>query len=223
MPPASAAPVTDRRRIPGLRGLALAIGVVAALLLAGQLALTRADGPVGIFAGGPLRSGEEVALGALDWRALDRLHDLELELVGEGRSRTLWFSVDEGIPYVACDLDCVGGMLERWPQQVERDDRVVVRIDGRRALGRLAHVPHGTEEYARVRAGRERKFSGEGGGLEAAETAAHNAVVDVGETLTGRDRRAEPGDRLFRIDPREADAGGTSDASGANDASAETH
>ncbi|MFO0688954.1 MAG: hypothetical protein U0900_09610 [Myxococcota bacterium] len=196
---------THPRTSPWLRRVALLAALGLATLAAGLAYLSRADGPVGIFAGGPLRSGDLVDFTALDWQALDRLHDLELELVGEGRSRTLWFSVHDGIPYVACDLDCVGGVLERWPQQVERDDRVVVRIDGRRVLGRLVHVPHGSEEYARVRAGRERKFSGEGGGLAAAETAAHNAVVDVGEQLTGRARRAEPGDRLFRIDPRASD------------------
>lgn len=193
----------DRSRTsPWLRRLALLAALVVAAIAGGLLSLSRADGPVGIFAGGPLRSGPLVDFAAVDWPALDRLHDLELELVGEARSRTLWFSVHDGIPYVACDLDCVGGVLERWPQQVERDDRVVVRIDGRRVLGRVVHVPHGTEEYARVRAGRERKFSGEGGGIAAAETATHNAVVDVGERLTGRDRRTEPGDRMFRIDPR---------------------
>jgi len=185
-----------------LRRLAgLAVLIVAALLV-GRGLLARADGPVGILAGGPLRSGELVGLGDIDWTALDTLHDLELELVGEGRSRTLWFSVHDGVPYVACDLDCVGGRLERWPQLVERDDRAVVRIDGRRAPARLVHVPHGTPEYQVVRAGRLAKFSGEGGVGAAAEAAAHNTVVDVGETLTGRSRRSEPGDRLYRIDPR---------------------
>jgi hypothetical protein len=185
-----------------LRRLAALAALFLATLAGGRIYMSRADGPVGIFAGGPLRSGPLADFADVDWRALDQLHDLELEIVGEGHSRTLWFSVHDGIPYVACDLDCVGGVLARWPQQIDRDDRVVVRVDGRRVLARLAHVPHGTAEYASVRAGRERKFSGEGGGLAAAETAAHNAVVDVGETLTGRARRAEPGDRLFRIDPR---------------------
>lgn len=182
------------------------LGMLALLLggavLAGRLLLSGADGPVLIFAGGPLRSGELVALDALDWAALDARHELELEIVGAGSSRTLWFSVHDGIPYVACDLDCVGGVLERWPRQIERDDRVVIRIDGRRVEARLVHVPHGTAEYAAVRAGRERKYSGGGGVLDAAETAAHGAVVEVGEVLTGRAARAEPGDRLYRVAPR---------------------
>lgn len=182
----------------------LAVLVVGglAVLLVGRFLLSQADGPVLIFAGGPLRSGELVPLDALDWDGLDARHELELEIVGAGSSRTLWFSVHEGVPYVACDLDCVGGVLARWPQQIDRDDRVVVRIDGRRAEGRLVHVPHDTAEYVAVRTGRDRKYSGEGGAYAAAETAAHGAVVEVGEVLTGRAVRAEPGDRLYRIAPR---------------------
>jgi hypothetical protein len=125
-----------------------------------------------------------------------------MEIVGAESSLTLWFSVHEGIPYVACDLDCFDGKLSRWPQQIERDDRVVIRIDGKRIDGRLVHVPHGTAEYAAVRAGRLRKYSGEGDARAAAETAAHNTVVEVGEVLTGRATRDEPGDRLYRVEPR---------------------
>ena len=185
-----------------LRCLVVLAALIVAAVAVGSFLLSRADGPVGILAGGPLRSGELVTLPDLDWNALDARHDLELEIVGEGRSRTLWFSVHGGVPYVACDLDCVGGRLTRWPQQIERDDRIVLRIDGKRIEGRLVHVPHGTPEYDVVRAGRLRKFSGAGSAGAAAEAAAHNAVVDVGETLTGRSKRSEPGDRLYRVDPR---------------------
>ncbi len=190
------------RRSAWLRRLAIIVGVLVAALAGGAFLLSRADGPVFVFAGGPLRSGELVDFTALDWDSLDELHELELEIVGAGSSRTLWFSVHEGVPYVACDLDCIGGRLTRWPQQIERDDRVVIRIDARRVEGRLVHVPHGSAEYAVVRAGRDRKYSGDEGGRAAAETAAHGAVVSVGELVTGRSRREEPGDRLYRVDPR---------------------
>jgi hypothetical protein len=185
-----------------LRRLAVAVALIVAALAGGAFLLSRADGPVLVFTGGPLRSGEPVEFADVDWEALDSLHELELEIVGAGSSRTLWFSVDDGVAYVGCDLDCVGGVLARWPQQIERDDRVVVRIDGRRVEGRLIHVPHGSAEYASARAERERKYSGELGGRAAAETAAHHAVVEVGEVLTGRARRSEPGDRLYRVAPR---------------------
>ena len=192
---------TSRRRA-WLGRLAAIFALLVAALAGGAFLLSRADGPLFVFAGGPLRSGELVDFAAIDWDTLDALHELELEIVGAGSSRTLWFSVYEGVPYVACDLDCIGGRLTRWPQQIERDDRVVIRIDARRVEGRLVHVPHGSAEYEAVRAGRERKYSGDEGGRAAAETAAHDAVVEVGEVLTGRSRRDEPGDRLYRVDPR---------------------
>ena len=115
--------------------IAIIVLVLAALFFGLSFLLSRADGPVFIFAGGPFRSGEEVELTDLDWGSLDALHELEMEIVGSGNSLTLWFSVHEGVPYVACDLDCVGGMLTRWPQQVDLDKRVVVRIDDKRADG----------------------------------------------------------------------------------------
>lgn len=187
---------------PWLRRLGLAGAIVIGAILIFDFALSRADGPWFIFSGGPFRSGEPVALEALDWAALDEASEFEMEIVGAGRSLTLWFSVHGGVPYVACDLDCEGGVLPRWPQQVREDDRVVVRIDGRRAEGRLVYVPHDSPEYAAAKVDRSAKYSGDGGGRAAAETAAHGAVVGVGEVLTGRVARDEPGDRLFRIDPR---------------------
>jgi len=194
---------TSRRRAWLVR-LAALIGLLAGVIVAGMLLVSKADGPVFVFAGGPFRSGEEVDFDAVDWRAIDRLNELEMEIVGAASSLTLWFSVHDGAPYVACDLDCVGGMLARWPQQIDRDDRVVLRVDGKRVEGRLIFVPHGSEEYEAARAAREAKYSGEAGGRAAAETAAHGAVVSVGETLTGRTRREEPGDRLYRVVPRSA-------------------
>lgn len=192
--------MNETRHIPRWLGrLVVAVGVLVAALGVGAGLISRADGPVLVFAGGPFRSGEPVALADLDWTALDAKSELELEIVAAESSITLWFSVHEGIPYVACDLDCFDGKLERWPQQIERDDRVVVRIDGKRAEGRLVHVPHGTAEYAAARAGRLMKYSGEGDSRAAAETAAHNTVVEVGEVLTGRAKKSEPGDRLYRV------------------------
>ena len=190
------------RRTGWFRRLAAISGLLVAALAVGAFLLSRADGPVFVFAGGPLRSGEQVDFADMDWQALDALHELELEIVGAESSRTLWFSVHEGVPYVACDLDCIDGRLTRWPQQIELDARVVIRIDAKRVDGRLIHVPHGSAEYEVVRAGRSRKYSGDEGGRAATETAAHSTVVEVGEALTGRSKRSEPGDRLYRVDPR---------------------
>lgn len=182
--------------------LILAVALFFAAVASGMFLISRADGPVFVFAGGPLRSGEQVGFDDMDWERLDALHELELEIVAAASSRTLWFSVYNGVPYVACDLDCIDGRLSRWPQQIERDNRVVIRIDANRVDARLIHIPHESPEYALVKSGRSRKYSGNEGGRAAAETASHNTVVGVGEFLTGRDNRAEPGDRLYRADPR---------------------
>ena len=48
----------------------------------------------------------------------------------------------------------------------------------------------------------DRKYAGDAGGRAAAETSAHGTVVGVGEPLTGRSQRAEPGDRLYRFVPK---------------------
>lgn len=189
---------TERRRL----WLRIAGGVVAGVVVTtgvAVLAISRADGPVFIFAGGPFRSGEPVALDAIDWERLDARSELEMEIVSAERSLTLWFSVDQGMPYVGCDLDCVGGRLTRWPQQIEQDDRVVVRIDGKRAEARLRFVPHGSEEYRSATARRLEKYFSDPTGGAAAEAVAHEAVVEIGEQLTGRAERAEPGDRLYRM------------------------
>lgn len=182
--------------------IAIVVSLLGLTLAGGTLLLSHADGPVFIFAGGPFRSGAQADFAELDWTALDTALELELEIVEAARSRTLWFSVHNGAAYVACDLDCVDGKLSRWPQQIEADNRVVVRIGGRRVDGRLIHVPHASAEYEVVQQGRSHKYSGAQGGRAAAESKAHSAVIDVGEILTGRSKRSEPGDRLFRFDPR---------------------
>lgn len=193
---------TSKRRGSWLRPLTLVVGILGAALVFSLFLLSRSDGPWFIFAGGPLRSGESIKLTELNWNSLDSLHELEMEIVGEQSSLTLWFSVHDGVAYVACDLDCVGGVLTRWPQQIDQDNRVVIRIDDRLAQGQLIHVPHETSEYKAVRSGRNQKYAGGGGGRAAAETAAHSTVVNVGEALTGRAQSEEPGDKLYRIDLR---------------------
>lgn len=183
----------------GLAIAAIAVGSALAVFL-----VSRADGPWWVFHGGPFRSGELVAFETLDWPTLDAQHSLEMEIVAEESSLTLWFSVHEGVVYLACDLDCVGGRLNRWPQQIDRDDRVVLRIDDKRVVGRLLHVPHGTPEYVTARKVRATKYAGDADAGAAVETAAHGAVVGVGEVLTGRDDLPEPGDRMYRFVPEGA-------------------
>jgi len=161
------------------------------------------DGPVLVFPGGPLRSGEPMAFDAADWRALDRLRELELEVERTGRSRLLWFSVYEGRPYFSCGFGCEGGWPKRWPYHIDRDARVVLRLDGKRLEARLERVWEHSPEYAAARRARRSKFGDAGGSREAAERDAAESVVRWGSQLSGA-----PKGRLYRAVSRgEAPAG----------------
>ena len=166
----------------------IAIGVIAFAVF-----LRCADGPVLVFPGGPLRSGEPTAFDAVDWRALDRLREIELEVELTGRSRLLWFSVYEGRPYFSCGFGCEGGWPKRWPYHIERDGRVVLRLDGKRIEAQLERVWEDSPEYAPARRARGNKFSDAGGSREAAEREAAESVVRWGRRLSGA-----PKGRLYR-------------------------
>ncbi|MCH2185405.1 hypothetical protein MK280_05985, partial [Myxococcota bacterium] len=95
--------MSNRNRL-WVRRLLWAFVVVGVAWIVVAVFLRQADGPVFVFAGGPLQAGQEVELDEIDWSSVDDLHEIEMELVGRGRSLTLWFSVSDGVPYVACDL-----------------------------------------------------------------------------------------------------------------------
>ena len=108
-------------------GLVLSIGVVA-------LAARFLDGPVAIFAGGPLRGGELVTGPEPDWAFAREVREIELQLLEPPRSRTTWVLVHEGRLYVPCGYMTRrwGRLWKRWPLEAERDGRAVVRIGDRR-------------------------------------------------------------------------------------------
>jgi hypothetical protein len=161
------------------------------------------DGPVLVFPGGPLRAGEPIAFDAVDWRALDRFREIEVEVKRTGRSRLLWFSVYQRRPYFSCGFGCDGGWPKRWPYHVDRDARVVLRLDGKRIEARLERVSEDSQEYAAALAGRKSKFGNAGGAREAAERDAAESVVRLGGQLSGA-----PKGRLYRaVSPAKAPAG----------------
>ena len=173
------------------------IGRLSAWVVVGILAfatfLRFSDGPVLVFPGGPLRSGVPVAFESVDWGELDSLRELEVELQRTGTSRLLWFSVYQGRPYLSCGFACDGGWLKRWPYQVDRDARVVLRLDGKRIEARLERVAEDSPEYAAARRAREVKFKRPGAGREAAEQLAAESVVQFGSQLSDA-----PKGRLYR-------------------------
>jgi hypothetical protein len=162
----------------GLRYLGWVVLVALAALLLLGVAARFADGPVAIFPGGPLESGEWVA-DPEDLSFAEGKDTLELQLVDPPRSRTVWFVLHEGRLYVPCGFLDVP-LWKQWPHEAMEDGRAVIRVGGRRFPVTLVRVTD-PERLAPV----ERKLTGKYG---------------VEADGTGEDAPLW----IFRLDPRPA-------------------
>jgi hypothetical protein len=156
------------------------------------------DGPFFVFHGGPFRSGDFVDYAKVDWESLDRHRELELELVGTGRSVLLWFSVSKDRPYISCGFGCEDSFLTRWPSQLQDDSRVVVRLDGMRTQASAERVPRDSDEHDKARSHRRAKFNAGENSRSKAEQHAHDAIVRMGSDLSDSESKV-PTSQLFRI------------------------
>jgi len=109
-------------------GAVLGLGVLALVVL--LVAARFADGPIGIVAGGPFRSGERVSGPEPDWSLVRDVREVELQLLDPPRSRTTWILEHAGKVYIPCGyMDSTWGRLwKQWPLEAERDGRAILRI-----------------------------------------------------------------------------------------------
>ncbi len=123
-------------------GLLAVLVVAIALLLIGA---RFADGPLAIVAGGPFASGELVTGPEPDWSFVADIQVVEFQLVDPPRSRTTWILEHEGKAYIPCGYmtSWWGRIWKRWPIEVEKDDRAILRIDGMLYERRLVRVEAG--------------------------------------------------------------------------------
>jgi hypothetical protein len=187
-------------RYSAIAAAVLVVSLVATLLVAQRVA----DGPIGPFGGGPLRTGTLVTEPDVDWSFLGGGKEIELQLVEPPRSRITGSLVYEGQLYVPCDLGFfwrripstgfrwIAGLIylvKHWHEDALRDGRVVLRVGGKRYERQAVRVTD-PELLAKLRpifeerATRYMASSGSGG------------------------LSAEPGDPeaiwFFRLDPRPA-------------------
>jgi hypothetical protein len=103
--------------------------VVIGLLVGGVAVAARMyDGPIALFPGGPFQTGEFVEDPNIDWSfAQDRP---EMQLESDGRSRTVWLLVKDGVLYVPASVRFPPG--KSWHLRALDDPRAVVRLDGKR-------------------------------------------------------------------------------------------
>lgn len=117
-------------------GIALGVvGIGVAALFAGA---RFADGPLGPVPGGPLASGGWVREPVDDWGFAADLETVELQLVGDDTSRTVWILVREGgDAWIPASLVFPPG--KSWHRRADAGDgHAVLRIEGRRYPVRLA-------------------------------------------------------------------------------------
>ncbi len=119
-----------------LRWLLIVLGVLVLAVAGVAIAARFADGPIVMFPGGPLASGEWVEDPAVDWTFAADVPEIEFE--SGGRSRTAWILVLDGQAYVPCSLDFPPG--KRWHLEALENPEAVVRVQGRRYRRRLARI-----------------------------------------------------------------------------------
>ena len=117
------------------RGLVWFIGVIATLLVAVILLLVlvrSADGPMEILSGGPFRTGEVVS-NITDWTFMDEHMAIEMQTMLPPRSRTMWLIVHDNRPYVISSYmnSKLGRLWKQWPRTIEKDNRAIIRLDGK--------------------------------------------------------------------------------------------
>ena len=133
-----------------LRKLFVAFGVLILILVVaiGALVLSArtSDGPLGVFAGGPLIAGELVTGPEPDWSFARDIRIIELQLLEPPRSRTTWLVEHEGKIYIACGYmaSTIGRLWKQWPVEAERDGRAIVRIEGKRYQRTLVRIKTGS-------------------------------------------------------------------------------
>ncbi len=119
-----------------LRWVGIGLAVVVLELAALASGARFADGPIAIFPGGALRSGEWVEDPDVDWTFAREIRQIELQS-GEG-SRTTWLLVMDGEAYVPCSLGFPP--RKRWHFEALERPEAVVRVDGKRYRRQLRKV-----------------------------------------------------------------------------------
>ncbi|MBW2242526.1 MAG: hypothetical protein JRH01_11110 [Deltaproteobacteria bacterium] len=112
-------------RLTGL-GLVALIGLVVLTAIVARFS----DGPIALFPGGSLESGDWVEGPVADWSFAAQIEEIEMQLAAQAISRTTWIVVLEGQAYVPCSLGFPPG--KTWHEEALKDGRAILRIDGNR-------------------------------------------------------------------------------------------
>jgi len=140
----------------------LLLGIAGGAISGGWLVAGRLDGPWGMLPGGAFDAPGLPCESAV-WDRFAAVREVEVEVrPRRPRSVTTWSVVHEGVLFLPADFLTP---WKRWPQQVLRDDRIRLRVDGRvyacraervddedliRDLRRMAAAKYGLEPEGRA-------------------------------------------------------------------------
>ena len=128
-----------------LRALGGLIALIVVALIALLVVARFSDGPIAIVAGGPFKSGEVYSGPEPDWSFVHDVQEVQFQLVDPPRSRTTWIVDHEGKAYIPSGYMTTwwGKLWKQWPHEVEKDPRILLRIDGKIYERRLVRVQEG--------------------------------------------------------------------------------
>ena len=106
-----------------------------------------ADGPNRVFSGGPLVSGTLHNGPEPDWRFVNEIPTIEMQLEVPATSRRIWTIEHAGKLYVWSGYmgSTVGKIWKQWPVQAERNGNAIFRINGIRYERSLQRIQSGAE------------------------------------------------------------------------------
>jgi hypothetical protein len=120
--------------------------VVIALIVAGVTVAARfSDGPLGMIAGGSLRSGELHSGAEPDWQFVRDVQTVEFQLLEPARSRTTWILEHDGRIFIPCGYMNTdwGRIWKQWPLEAEQNGGALLRVDGTLYPRQLVRIEQG--------------------------------------------------------------------------------
>jgi len=116
------------------------------LTLALKLLMSFSDGPLEIISGGRFTTGELIAPPS-SWTSIQERNTMEFQTLEPVSSRTVWLAVhDERLFIVSGYMNTFfGGIWKQWPHYLEKDDRIIIRVDGKLSEHRLKRLLNGPE------------------------------------------------------------------------------
>ena len=116
------------------------------LALALKSLMSFSDCPLEIISGGPFTTGELIAPPS-SWTSIQERNTIEFQTLDPVSSRTVWLAVhDERLFIVSGYMNTFfGGIWKQWPHYLEKDDRIIIRVDGQLSEHRLKRLLNGPE------------------------------------------------------------------------------